>query len=69
MEHISPLFVQEHPECLQAKSAFDLLVLLTEKNDNVESLQDLMILTSVIEKEYDYLQEIRNLLPMTAEAS
>lgn len=58
MHYLSRAFVDQKPECLEAKDSLDLMITLSE-HDPVPSLKDLLSLTAMAEREYARLRKYR----------
>jgi hypothetical protein len=58
MQHITPEFLDEHPECLSIDNTLDLMLELSD-SDIIPSLAGLLSITSAAEHEYRRLCQLR----------
>ena len=63
METITWVFVRARPECLEARDALDLLVILNQGR-SVDNLAELLRITSHAEVEYERLCRYRRVINM-----
>ncbi len=54
MKHVTEEFIVANPECLDVHRALDLLPLLVE-DENLESLEEVLSFTVLVEREYEVL--------------